>query len=143
MLCEFAATSRGGNTQPSLTHSKSNLLRFDHSLLFPKLLLQHLKATLALHLLPPPASPDSPVLLVVICALGNITFDVCKIFGLFYPLPSHLEQSCSIEFMQPPLLHLILGNPPLSSPAADVIWVLRSPLVSFYAPFYPPPVQTV
>ena len=42
---------------------------------------------------------------------GASIYDVRKIFGILDPLPHcpHLGLMYSIKFMQPPLLHLLLG----------------------------------
>ena len=54
---------------------------------------------------------------------GPCTYDVCKIFRIFVPLPPCLHWGLiySIDFTQPPLLHLLLRYP-LPPPSADVIW---------------------
>ena len=50
--------------------------------------------------------------------------DICKFVRFFDPLPPypHLELICSIKFMQPPLLHLLINKPPLR--CGHHIWML-------------------
>ena len=54
-------------------------------------------------------------MLAQVLSKGPCTYDVCKIFGIFDPLPPpclHLGPIHSTKFTQPPLLHLLLGYPP-------------------------------
>ena len=56
---------------------------------------------------------------------GPSIYDVRKILGFFDPLPPclHLGLIYSTKFTQPPLLHLLLGKPPLPPQCGRHIWM--------------------